>query len=99
MAARYVALIRGVNNIGMVNRVVEHAKLEEETMSVASIIATGPALAYARMKENLNRAETCDLSTLLDQEALNMNLSGQTNDHREAAKSFVEKRKPVFTGN
>lgn len=85
--------------IGMVNRVVEHDRLEEETMALAHIIATGPALAYARMKENLNRAETCDLGTLLDQEALNMQLSGMTNDHREAAKAFVEKRQPSFTGS
>ena len=51
------------------------------------------------MKENLNRAETSDLTTLLDQEALNMRLSGMTNDHREAARAFVEKRQPTFTGS
>lgn len=84
--------------IGMVNRVVEHDRLTDETLAFAGRIASGPALAYARMKENLNRAETCDLSTLLDQEAINMQLSGATNDHREAAKAFVEKRPPVFTG-
>ncbi|MDE3096134.1 MAG: enoyl-CoA hydratase [Chloroflexota bacterium] len=84
--------------IGMVNRVVEHERLEEETMSLATQLATGPTLAYARMKENLNRAETCDLLTLLDQEAVNMRLSGMTNDHREAARAFVEKRQPTFTG-
>jgi hypothetical protein len=32
-------------------------------------------------------------------EALNMTLSGQTQDHREAAKAFVEKRSPTFSGN
>ena len=85
--------------IGMVNRVVEHDRLAEETMVIASNIASGPTLAFARMKENLNRAETCDLMTLLDQEALNMSLSGTTNDHREAAKAFVEKRAPSFTGS
>jgi len=84
--------------IGMVNRVVPHEKLEEETMALAAQLASGPTLAYARMKENLNRAEDCDLVTLLDQEALNMTLSGQTNDHREAAKAFVEKRTPTFKG-
>jgi hypothetical protein len=31
-------------------------------------------------------------------EALNMRLSGSTNDHREAAQAFVEKRSPTFTG-
>lgn len=85
--------------IGMVNRVVEHERLEEETMALATQLATGPTLAYARMKENLNRAETCDLLTLLDQEAVNMRLSGMTNDHREAARAFVEKRQPTFTGS
>jgi len=50
------------------------------------------------MKENLNRAMSCDLLTLLDQEALNMRLSGSTSDHKEAAKAFVEKRKPKFAG-
>ena len=84
--------------IGMVSKVVAHDDLERETMAFAAHLASGPALAYARMKENLNRAETADLGTLLDQEALNMRLSGTTKDHMEAAKAFVEKRQPTFTG-
>lgn len=84
--------------IGMVSRVVPHDDLERETMDYAGRLATGPTLAYARMKENLNRTWSNDLLTHLDQEALNMRLSGLTQDHREAAKSFVEKRQPVFTG-
>lgn len=84
--------------LGLVSRVVPHEKLEEETMALAAHLASGPTLAYARMKENLNRAATCDLLTLLDQEALNMRLSATTNDHREAARAFVEKRAPTFTG-
>ena len=84
--------------VGMVNRVVEHDRLEEETMVLARQLATGPSLAYARMKENLNRGATSDLLTALDMEALNMRLSGGTNDHREAARAFVEKRAPTFTG-
>jgi 2-(1,2-epoxy-1,2-dihydrophenyl)acetyl-CoA isomerase len=86
------------HRIGMVSKVVPHDNLESETMALARHIAAGPALAYARMKENLNRAETADLFTLLDQEALNMRLSATTNDHREAAKAFVEKRQPAFKG-
>ncbi|HEY7801278.1 MAG TPA: enoyl-CoA hydratase-related protein, partial [Dehalococcoidia bacterium] len=85
--------------IGMVNRVVAHDDLEAETLKLATHLASGPTLAYGRMKENLNRAETSDLTTLLDQEALNMRLSGMTNDHREAARAFVEKRQPTFTGS
>jgi 2-(1,2-epoxy-1,2-dihydrophenyl)acetyl-CoA isomerase len=84
--------------IGMVNRVVEHDRLIEETLAVADHLAAGPALAYARMKENLNRGATVDFATALDAEALNMQLSGMTQDHQEAAKAFVEKRQPVFKG-
>ena len=84
--------------IGMVSRVAPHEELEAETMKLASLLASGPTLAYARMKENLNRTWSQDLLPHLDQEALNMRLTGATQDHREAARSFVEKRAPVFRG-
>ena len=83
---------------GLVNRVVEHDRLEEETMAFAASLASGPTLAFGRMKDNMNRAENCDLATLLDQEALNMSLSSTTDDHRNAARAFVEKRQPEFRG-
>ncbi|HET8944465.1 MAG TPA: enoyl-CoA hydratase [Dehalococcoidia bacterium] len=84
--------------IGMVSKVVPHDQLEAETMALASQLAAGPTLAYARMKENLIRSATSDLFSLMDQEALNMTLSGTTKDHMEAARAFVEKRQPTFTG-
>ena len=85
-------------SIGLVSDVVDHDDLEKETMALAAHLASGPTLAYARMKENLNRSASVDLATLLDQEALNMVLSSTTQDHQEAAKAFVEKRKPAFVG-
>jgi 2-(1,2-epoxy-1,2-dihydrophenyl)acetyl-CoA isomerase len=84
--------------IGMVNKVVEHDRLEEETMAFAAQLASGPTLAFARMKENMNRGENCDFATALDAEAVNMQLSATTRDHQEAAKAFVEKRAPSFKG-
>ena len=85
-------------DLSLVSKVFAHDDLEVETMKIAEHIASGPTLAYARMKENLNRAETSDLATALDAEALNMILSGQTKDHMEAARAFVEKRQPTFAG-
>lgn len=84
--------------LGMVSKVVPHDQLDAEVMALASQLASGPTLAYARMKENLIRSATSDLFSLMDQEALNMTLSGTTKDHMEAARAFVEKRKPTFTG-
>ena len=50
------------------------------------------------MKENLNRAVTGDARRGLDLEATHHLHTGTTEDHREAAKAFVEKREPVFHG-
>lgn len=84
--------------LGMVNRVVPDAKLEEETMALAARIAAGPRVALGYMKRNMNAAESGTLKELLDLEAWHHTRTGFTDDHREAAKAFVEKRTPVFKG-
>jgi len=84
--------------IGMVSRVVPHDQLMEKTMELAVEIASGPTLTLGKMKENLNLSASSNLETLLDQEAMNQRITGMTNDHREAVKAFVEKRKPTFSG-
>jgi 2-(1,2-epoxy-1,2-dihydrophenyl)acetyl-CoA isomerase len=50
------------------------------------------------MKENLNRAMAGEVDECLDLEATHHIHCGQTEDHREATKAFVEKREPVFKG-
>ena len=39
------------------------------------------------------------LEACFDAEAMHHSRSGETADHKEAAKAFVEKRKPVFQGH
>jgi 2-(1,2-epoxy-1,2-dihydrophenyl)acetyl-CoA isomerase len=84
--------------LGLVNRVVADARLEEETMALASRLARGPRVAYRYMKRNMNAAETASLKDMLDLEAWNHTRTGMTEDHREAARAFVEKREPQFKG-
>jgi 2-(1,2-epoxy-1,2-dihydrophenyl)acetyl-CoA isomerase len=84
--------------LGIANRVVPDAALEDETLKLARHIAAGPSIAQAYMKENLNRAVENGLRACLDMEADRMIRSGQTEDHREAVKAFVEKRQPTFKG-
>ena len=84
--------------LGLVNRVVVDARLEEETMALASRLARGPRVAYRYMKRNMNAAESASLNEMLDLEAWNHTRTGMTEDHREAARAFVEKREPQFKG-
>ena len=84
---------------GMVNRVVPHDNLLDETLAFVAKLASGPTAAYARMKENLNLGEHAELRALLDQEAMYMRLTSLSNDHRNAVRAFVEKTEPKFAGN
>src|SRR5438128_2679461 len=89
---------REARELGIVNRVVPDARLEEETMALAARLARGPRIAYRYMKRNFNAAESGTLKDLLDLEAWHHTRCGLTEDHRDAAKAFVEKREPVFRG-
>jgi 2-(1,2-epoxy-1,2-dihydrophenyl)acetyl-CoA isomerase len=84
--------------LGLVNRVVADDQLEAETLLLAGKIARGPRIAHRYMKRNLNAAESGTLKDVLDLEAWHHTRTGQTDDHREATKAFVEKREPVFRG-
>ena len=84
--------------LGLVNRVVADARLEEETMGLASRLARGPRVAYRYMKRTMNAAESASLKEMLDLEAWHHTRTGMTEDHREAARAFVEKREPQFKG-
>lgn len=84
--------------LGLLNAVYPDDAALEETMAVARRLAAGPRVAYRYMKENLNRAMAGDVDDCLDLEATHHVHCGQTQDHREATKAFVEKREPVFQG-
>jgi 2-(1,2-epoxy-1,2-dihydrophenyl)acetyl-CoA isomerase len=84
--------------LGIVNWVVAESALQEKTMELARRLASGPSVAYRYMKENLNRAVGGDLYDCLDLEATHHVHTGGTEDHRNAARAFVEKKAPVFRG-
>jgi 2-(1,2-epoxy-1,2-dihydrophenyl)acetyl-CoA isomerase len=84
--------------LGLANWVVEPEALMDKAMEIARRLASGPTVAYRYMKENLNRAMAGEVDDCLDLEATHHVHCGQTEDHREAAKAFVDKREPVFNG-
>ena len=85
-------------NLGMVTRVVPDAEIEEAARELAMSLAQGPSIALGYIKRNINNAETMSLEACFDGEAMHHSRTGETSDHKEAAKAFVEKRKPVFQG-
>ncbi len=87
-----------MEKLGLVNRVVEDDKLEAETMAFAKKLAAGPRVAWWHVKQNMKVAEEGTLSEALDSEAARQIRTGETEDHKEAARAFVEKRAPVFKG-
>jgi len=84
--------------LGLANRVVPDAQLEGETLALARRLAAGPRVALRYMKRNMNAAECGSLHEVLDLEAWHHTRCGMTEDHREAARAFVDKREPVFRG-
>jgi 2-(1,2-epoxy-1,2-dihydrophenyl)acetyl-CoA isomerase len=84
--------------LGLANWVCAPEELGAKTREIALRLAAGPTVAYRYMKENLNRAMSGDVDDCLDLEATHHIHCGQTEDHREATKAFVEKREPVFKG-
>ena len=84
--------------MGIVNAVFRAADFDAEVRQRAQRLASGPRLAYRYMKENLNRAVDGELGECMDTEATHHVHTGMTEDHREAAKAFVERREPRFAG-
>jgi 2-(1,2-epoxy-1,2-dihydrophenyl)acetyl-CoA isomerase len=84
--------------LGLANWVVEPDELQARAREIATRLAKGPTVAYRYMKENLNRAMAGEWDECLDLEATHHVHCGQTADHKEAARAFVEKREPVFAG-
>lgn len=85
--------------VGLVNRVVPAAMLEEETMELASSLASAPTTAIGYIKRILNRSMSADLDDILAYEAILQEAASGTSDHAEGVRAFLEKRPARFTGS
>ncbi|HMB67602.1 MAG TPA: enoyl-CoA hydratase-related protein, partial [Candidatus Bathyarchaeia archaeon] len=85
--------------LGLVNQVVPAAELDEAVNSTAEKLASGPTKALGLSKRIVNQVSRLELPDALEYEAQNQDIAGKTQDHLEAVRAFLEKRKPKFSGN
>lgn len=84
--------------LGLVNRVVPDARLQDETQALAQRLATGPTRAYGHMKRLLRQSFDHDLPTQLGAEREAFEACTQTADFAEGVDAFRGRRRPVFAG-
>ena len=84
--------------IGLVTMVVPHEELEMATMELAEKLAKGPPLAIQSAKRVVYEGLDMDLESTLKHVAPFVSKVTRSEDHKEGARAFVEKREPVFRG-
>jgi 2-(1,2-epoxy-1,2-dihydrophenyl)acetyl-CoA isomerase len=86
------------HSIGLVGEVVPLGELSQRVDEIARQFADQAPLALGRMKENLNDAQDMQLLTYLEREAARHTACCASEDAAEAARAYLEKRKPLFHG-
>jgi len=93
-------IIKGeeAEKIGLVNYVAPADQVLSKAMALAEDLNSLPPLAVRWTKVSVNKALKQQFNLIMDASIAYEALSMASTDHKEAAQSFVEKRKPVYRG-
>jgi 2-(1,2-epoxy-1,2-dihydrophenyl)acetyl-CoA isomerase len=84
--------------LGLVNRVVPVGALDTEAAALTARLAAGPTCAYGRTKALLQATIGDAFDAQLRRETESFAACAATEDFAEGVRAFLEKRRPVFTG-
>ena len=84
--------------IGLINHVVSPDEVMPKAMELAHRLANGPTKAIRWTKLSCNKRLRDEVNLVLDASLAVESMSMLTEDHREAARAFAEKREPEFKG-
>lgn len=84
--------------LGLINRLLPAAELEDAARAFAQRLASGPTLAYGHMRRLLRAGLDHDLATQLQAEAHAFDACAHSHDLREGINAFLAKRRPQFSG-
>jgi 2-(1,2-epoxy-1,2-dihydrophenyl)acetyl-CoA isomerase len=84
--------------LGLVNKTVDSAFLEEEVEKMADFYAKAATKSIGLMKNILNKSFENNLEGVLNLEAEGQTQCGFSNDFIEGVMAFLQKREPDFQG-
>jgi 2-(1,2-epoxy-1,2-dihydrophenyl)acetyl-CoA isomerase len=83
---------------GIINKLVKADDLLDESIFLATKLSVKSPISIGFTKKMMNRHLHSSLSNLLELEATAQDVCFQTEDFKEGANAFFEKRKPQFKG-
>ena len=86
------------HNLGMIYKVVSADELTSETEKLVEYYANAPTKAVGLIKSMLNKSYNSTLPEMLEYEAYCQEMAGFSDDYKEGILSFIEKRKPNYSG-
>jgi len=87
---------------GLINEVVPAEQLMDRAWALARLLASGPPLVYAAIKEIVRDAEDAKFADAMNRitkrQLRSVDALYASDDQKEGARAFAEKRDPVWTG-
>ena len=85
-------------DLGLVNKVVPLAEIDQAIGEYTDYYAKAPTKAIGLMKAMLNKSGNASLDDMLDYESYCQEIAGSSEDYQEGVNAFLEKRKAEFKG-